>query len=151
VDSTEVKSGTKWTRGGLATDGPEGVESTAESTPKPYSDQEWQERLQAAVEKTMRARQLRRSTQLEFKRRRNAGLRQRHAQKLARTPGGSMTSTIQITKTSAREMCKDIRAQLRTIEEALAADQYEVVRNTAQAMYSDMGSLSFGVYPAETR
>lgn len=45
---------------------------------------DWQRRLQAAVEQTIARRVARRAERAEFKRRRDYGLQQRHARKLAR-------------------------------------------------------------------
>lgn len=49
-------------------------------------DAELRERLRAAVEQTVRARQARRDAQAEFRRRRAYGLTQRHENKLRRRP-----------------------------------------------------------------
>lgn len=48
------------------------------------TDEEWQERLRAAVEETLRRRAAKKAERLEFQTRRNHGLVQRHAAKLAR-------------------------------------------------------------------
>ncbi|MET8150240.1 hypothetical protein ACIBSW_13115 [Actinoplanes sp. NPDC049668] len=45
---------------------------------------DWEARLRAAVEETLRKRAQRRDERAEFKRRRDYGLQQRHAAKLAR-------------------------------------------------------------------
>lgn len=50
------------------------------------TDDEWQERLRAAVEKTLRTRQARRAEREQLTERRNHGLAARHNAKLARTP-----------------------------------------------------------------
>lgn len=47
---------------------------------------DWEARLRAAVEETLRKRAKRRAERLEFQTRRNYGLQARHAAKLARMP-----------------------------------------------------------------
>lgn len=54
------------------------------SDPQPYGDEEWRERLQAAVEKTLRSRHGRAEFQRDHKASRDAGLKARHQAKLAR-------------------------------------------------------------------
>lgn len=49
------------------------------------NDDEWQERLRAAIEKTIRARQARKAERDAFAERRKHGLAARHAARLTRT------------------------------------------------------------------
>jgi len=55
---------------------------------------DWEKRLKIAVEKTLAARDARRTKRAEFKRRRDWGLAQRHAQKLARNRRAEQEKTM---------------------------------------------------------
>ncbi|GLI00319.1 hypothetical protein [Phytohabitans aurantiacus] len=54
------------------------------SDPQPYGEDEWRERLHAAVEATLRRKAARKAFHDGHQARRDAGLRQRHAEKIAR-------------------------------------------------------------------
>lgn len=56
----------------------------------PEEEQEWQERLTAAVKETLRKRAERAELRRQLTRRRAYGLAQRQAEKLARTNGSGM-------------------------------------------------------------
>ncbi|WP_030443148.1 hypothetical protein [Actinoplanes subtropicus] len=61
--------------------------------PNPYTDQEWQERLQAATAATLRKQAEKRDERRKRQAHRDAGLQQRHSGKLARIDAAAAVDT----------------------------------------------------------